>query len=348
MQKRKVLLLQAPQEAHLQEETLTKLKPDQVLVRSLLSAFKHGTEMSVYHGSSPFMKKRLDPELRVFLENGEEVQRNFYPRPLGNMSVGVVEKLGSEVRWLAPGNTVFGWLPVADWHVSSCDKLQPLGELTPEQALCIDPASFALGAVLDGDVRYRENVLITGLGAIGLLAIQYCKLHGATVYACSSFALRRQLAREYGADVVLDSREVEDFGLEIKRLTAGGVDVALECSGSYAKLHQVVRATRQCGRVVCVGFYSGGAMDLRLGEEFFHNRITLLASLPAFSWNNPVRGENQLYAYDLQQLVIEDLKVKRLKVDGMLRPTYSFREAEKAVEVISMRPEDVIKVAIKY
>jgi threonine dehydrogenase-like Zn-dependent dehydrogenase len=61
-----------------------------------------------------------------------------------------------------------------------------------------------------------------------------------------------------------------------------------------------------------------------------------------------VRGENQLYAYDLQQLVIEDLKVKRLKVDGMLRPTYSFREAEKAVEVISMHPEDVIKVAIKY
>jgi threonine dehydrogenase-like Zn-dependent dehydrogenase len=333
---------------YLQEETLTELKPEQVLVRSLLSSFKHGTEMSAYHGTSPFLKKRLDSEWRVFLENDEETQRHFYPRPLGNMTVGVVEKLGSEVRSLAVGDTVFGWLPIADWHVSSADKLQPLGGLTPEQALCIDPASFALGGVLDGSIGSGEKVLITGLGAIGLLAIQYCKLQEATVYASSSFSLRRQLAIEYGADAVLDRRQVPDLGLEIKRLTGGGVDVALECSGSYAQLHQALRATRQCGRAVCVGFYSGGAAELNLGEEFFHNRLTLLASLPAYSWNNPVRGESPLYAQDIQHLVIQDLKENRLKVDGLLQPTYAFSEAEKAAEAISLRPQEVIKVAIQY
>ncbi len=348
LQRRKALILKAPRKVYVQEETLTELKPDQVLLRSILSTFKHGTEMSAYHGSSPFLKKKLEPELRVFLDNREEVQRHFYPRPLGNMTVGVVEQVGKEVNSVEIGDTVFGWLPVADWHVLSSEKVQPLDELTLEQALCIDPASFALGGVLDGNIRYREKVFITGLGAIGLLAVQYCKLHGATVYASSSFPLRRQMALEYGADVVLDSRQIEDLGLKIKRLTKGGVDVALECSGSYAKLHQTVRATRQCGRVVCVGLYCGGATDLHLGEEFFHNRITLLASLPAFSWNNPVRGSPPLYARDLQHLVIEDFKAKRLKVEGLLRPTYSFSEAEKAVETISRHPEDVIKVAIKY
>lgn len=348
MQRRKALILQAPREVYLQEETLTELKPDRVLLRSVLSTFKHGTEMLAYHGSIPFLNKKLDSELRVFLENREGVQRNFYPRPLGNMTVGVVEQVGKEVHTVEIGDTVFGWLPVADWHDISPDKVQPLGELTSEQALCIDPASFALGGVLDGDIRYREKVLITGLGAIGLLAVQYCKLDGATVYASSSFPLRRQLALDYGADVVLDSRQIADLGLEIKRLTSGGVDVALECSGSYAKLHQTVRATRQCGRVVCIGVYSGGGADLNLGEEFLHNRITLLASLPAFSWNNPVRGSPPLYAHDLQRLVIEDLRAKRLKVEGLLQPTYSFSEAEKAVETISRHPEDVIKVAIKY
>lgn len=348
MKKRKVLILRTPREVHLQEETLAQLKPDQVLVRSLLSVFKHGTEMSAYYGSSLFRKKRLDPDLRVFLENDEEGSYHFYPRPLGNMTVGVVEKLGSEVRSLAIGDTVFGWLPIADWHVSSANKLQPLGELNPEQALCIDPASFALGGVLDGSIRSGEKALITGLGAIGLLAIQYCKLQGATVYASSSFSLRRRLAIEYGADFVLDRRQVLDLGLEIKRMTGGGVDVALECSGNYAQLHQALRATRQCGRVVCVGFYGGGAAELHLGEEFFHNRLTLLASLPAYSWNNPVRGETPLYAQDLQRLVIEALKAKQLKVDGLLRPTYSFSEAEKAVEAISLRPQEVIKVAIQY
>lgn len=348
MARRTALILQAPREVNLQEETQQDLEPDRVVLRSVLSTFKHGTEMSAYHGSSTFLKKSLDPELRVFVEKNEEVQGKFYPRPLGNMTVGVVERVGNLVHSVDIGDTVFGWLPVADRHIVPAEKLRPLGKLTLEQALCIDPASFALGGVLDGEIRYREKVLITGLGAIGLLAIQYCKLHGATVYASSSFALRRQLAREYGADVVLDSRQIKDLGLEVKQLTGGGVDAALECSGRYAKLHQVVRATRQCGRVVCVGFYCGGGTDLNLGEEFFHNRITLLASLPAFSWNNPVRGSPPIYARDLQQLVIEDLQEKRLKVEGLLRPTYSFTESVKAVKTISKSPEDVIKVAIEY
>jgi threonine dehydrogenase-like Zn-dependent dehydrogenase len=348
MQRRKALILQAPGEAILQQEPLQELKPGQVLIRSLLSTFKHGTEMSAYHGSSPFLKKRLDPQWRVFLENREGMECDFYPRPLGNMTVGVLEEVGEEVRSLSVGDAVFGWLPVADWHVSSAEKVQPLDTLTPMEALVIDPAIFALGAVLDGDVRFHEKVFITGLGAIGLLAIQYCKLRGATVYAASSFPLRRQLAKNYGAEVVLDTREVDDLGLGIKRLTDGGVDVALECSGSYSELHQAIRATRQCGRVVCVGFYSGAATDLRLGEEFFHNRITLLASLPALRWNNPVRSMPLLYSDDLQRLVIDDLKRKRLKIDGLLLPTYSLSDSPNAVEAISARPQDVIKAVITY
>ncbi len=348
MHKKKSLIIHSPQKTFIQEETLQALKPNQILVRSVLSTFKHGTEMMTYHGSSPFLKKKLDPKLRVFVDNSDEVQRHFYPRPLGNMTVGIVEAVGKDVQSVAVGEKVFGWLPIADYHVTSGNKIRPLGALTPEQALCIDPGNFALGGVLDGEIRYGEKVLITGLGAIGLLTIQYCKLSGATVYAVSSFALRRQLAQNYGADVVLDSHQVEDLGREIKELTNGGVDLALECSGNYAKLHQAVRATRQCGRVVCVGFYSGGATALNLGEEFFHNRISLLASLPAFSWNNPVRGVRPLYASDLQQLVIQDFQEKRLTVDGLLRPIYEFRYAEKAIETIATQPETVIKVAIKY
>lgn len=345
---RKALMLGSPREVFFQEETLEELKPNQVLLRSLLSTFKHGTEMSAYHGYSPFFKKTLNSQLRVFLGNSQEDNRDFYPRPLGNMTVGVIEDVGNEVQSLKIGDTVFGWLPIANRHIVSSQKIQPLDGLMNDQAMCIDPASFALGAVLDGDIRYREKVFITGLGAIGLLAVQYCKLYGAIVYASSSFPLRRQLALEYGADVVLDSRQTEDLGLEIKRLTSGGVDAAFECSGSYAKLHHAIRATRQCGRVICVGFYSGCATDLNLGEEFFHNRITLLASLPAFSWNNPVRGSPPLYAHDLQKLVIEDFKAERLNVKSLLKPIYSFTQADKAVEIIAKSPEDVIKVAIEY
>ena len=348
MPKRKALMLTAPKEMCFQEETIKGLKSNEVLVRSVVSAFKHGTEMEAYHGSSPFLKRNLDLDLRIFLDNEKDMSSILYPGTLGNMTVGVVEEIGSDVTTFAVGDEVFGWLPVADWHVTTAGQLFPLDGLTPEQAMCIDPANFAIGGVLDGDIRFREKVLVTGLGAIGLLTVQYCKLHGATVYASSSFAQRRELAKKYGADVVLNRKELGDLGLEVKRLTNGGVDVAIECSGRYIQLTHAMRATRQCGRVSCVGFYSGGATDINLGEEFFHNRLTLLASLPDAYWNNPVRGETPIYAHELHQRIIDDFKAGRLNVDGLVGPSYPFSEAMKAVEDISENPADVIKVTIKY
>ena len=230
MQRRKALILEAPKKMRFKEETLEALQPDQVLVRSVMSAFKHGTEMEAYHGSSPFLQRSLDHDLRLFLDNAEDASSVLYPSTLGNMTVGVVEEVGGAVRSFSVGDSVFGWLPVADWHVSTADKLYSLDGLTPEQAVCIDPANFAIGGVLDGDIRFRETVLVTGLGAIGLLAVQYCKLHGAKVYASSSFAQRRQLARDYGADEVIDTKQVKDLGLEIKQMTGGGVDAVFFCS----------------------------------------------------------------------------------------------------------------------
>src|SRR5262249_52984574 len=152
-----------------------------------------------------------------------------------------------------------------------------------------------IGGVIDGAVQAAESVLVTGLGAIGLFVVQYCAALGAKVLAASGFETRRSLAKTYGADAVHDTRRDGDVARTIKE-RMGGVDVAIECSGSIGTLNQAIRATRQCGRVVCIGFYGGNDGALDLGEEFFHNRITLLASLPAFWWNNPVRSSPPLYA----------------------------------------------------
>jgi threonine dehydrogenase-like Zn-dependent dehydrogenase len=345
---RRALIMLGPRDATLRDEPLADLRPNQVMVRSLVSSFKHGTEISAYLGTNVFATKRLDRKWRVFAEQPAEGVPAPCPRQLGNMTVGEIEACGSDVASFSVGERVFGWLPVADRHVCDAASVRPLGGLTPEQALCIDPASFGLGAVLDGEIRSGEKVLITGLGAIGLMAVQYCKLRGAIVYTASGFARRRELAVRYGADFVFDRREGDDLGLKVKQMTDGGVEAALECSGIYSHLHQAVRATRQCGRVVCAGFYSGGACDLRLGEEFFHNRITLLASLPALAWNNPVRSDPPLYAHDLQQLVADDFRTGRLSAAGLLQPSLPFAESVQAIETICSRPEEVVKVLITY
>jgi threonine dehydrogenase-like Zn-dependent dehydrogenase len=190
--KQRTLMLEAPRRVRFSDRPLPAPGPGDVVVRSLYSTFKHGTEMTAYLGRSPFANKVFNRDLRLF--EPARAPPDFYPRPLGNMVVGAVEWLGGDVRELRLGQLVFAWAPIADVHVLPADKARPLGELTAEQALCIDPASFALGALIDGAIERSDSVLVTGLGAIGLFAVQYCKARGATVFAASSFPARRKLA----------------------------------------------------------------------------------------------------------------------------------------------------------
>ncbi|HEY7608629.1 MAG TPA: zinc-binding dehydrogenase [Alphaproteobacteria bacterium] len=341
----RILMLEAPRQVRFVERALPRAGPGDVVVRSLYSSFKHGTEIMAYSGRSPFATRAFDPRLRLFEPAGSA--RNFYPRPMGSMVVGTVAAVGSDVRSVQAGQLVYAWAPVADVHVTAAEKVKALGALTPHQALCIDPAAFALGALYDGAIGSGDTVLVTGLGAIGLFAVQYCRARGATVLAASGFAPRRALAKEYGARAVYDPKAHEDLARHIKE-QVGGADAAIECSGNLATLNLAIRAARQCGRVVCVGFYGPADARLNLGEEFFHNRISLLASLPALSWDNPVRGEHPLRAKDLQELAARDLAAGTIVPEGILAPTVSFAEAGRAVEMIAAEPERVIKVLVKH
>lgn len=340
-----VLMLLGAREARFRERQLPVPGPGDVIVRPTLSAFKHGTEMMAWSGRSPFARRSFDKTLRIFQDRPGA--GDFYPRPMGSMMVGEVEWVGPAVSSLTVGQDVYGWAPVADMHLMPATSLLPLGELSPEAALCIDPASFALGAVTDGAIAAGETVLVTGLGAIGLLAIQYCLALGAQVVAASAFEMRRELAARFGASHVIDTAAVADLGRAVKERT-GGVDAAIECSGNVATLHQTIRATRQCGRVVCVGFYGPADSGLHLGEEFFHNRISLLASLPALAWENPTRGEPPLYARDLQCRAAADFAAQRITPAGLIDPVLPFAEAERAVTIIAEAPEAVLKAALRH
>ena len=67
-------------------------------------------------------------------------------------------------------------------------------------------------------------------------------------------------------------------GPVIRGWAPGGVDAAIELSGSDRALHEAVRSVVVDGTVVASGFYQGGARHLRLGEEFHHNRVRIVAS----------------------------------------------------------------------
>jgi len=217
--------------------------------------------------------------------------------------VGTVIETGKKVTRVKVGDRVYGHLPIRETHTVNEDGKFPGGfgagsrerqihilpeGMSPHEAVCLDPAHFALAAVRDANVRLGEKVAIFGLGAIGLMAIQMVKLSGAQlVFASDLFANRRNLAKKYGADEVFDPTNC-DVGFEIKKATnKKGVDVAIDTSGSYAALQDAIRSVHYSGLVVTTSFYQGQGNALHLGKEYHLTRVTIRSSMPV--WGNPDR-----------------------------------------------------------
>ncbi len=126
-------------------------------------------------------------------------------------------------------------------------------------------------------VRAGESVLVVGSGGgVNSMSIQIAKLAGAFVYAVASNDQKAQLAKELGADVVLDRSQV-DWGREIYKLTQKrGVDVVVDNVGQ-ATLTTSMQALARGGRIVIVGNTSGPQTEIDI-RFIFGKQISLIGS----------------------------------------------------------------------
>ena len=126
-------------------------------------------------------------------------------------------------------------------------------------------------------VRPGESVLVVGSGGgVNSMSIQVAKFAGAFVYAVASDEKKAQLAKELGADFVLDRSQV-DWGREIYKLTGKrGVDVVVDNVGQ-ATLMKSMQALARSGRVVIVGNTSGPQIEIDI-RLIFGKQISLIGS----------------------------------------------------------------------
>ena len=262
------------------EEEDRPLKEHEVRVRTLYSGISAGTELTTYRNTNPYLHKRWDPALRLFVldEANESVQ---YPVTQGYEEVGEVTEFGAAVEELPVGTIVYGtWGHKSDGIVEAThvrERVLPAGA-DPLFGIFSHIGATALNGILDSGIRLGETVAVFGLGVVGQLVCQMAKLSGARVVGVDLIPVRLQKAAEMGADHVIDARE-GPAAEEIKRLTDGrGADVCIEASGSTQALNEAIRACSVASKVVVLGFFQGAAQGLYLGEEFHHNRIRLICS----------------------------------------------------------------------
>jgi 2-desacetyl-2-hydroxyethyl bacteriochlorophyllide A dehydrogenase len=349
----RALVLEGPRELRVRDEEVVGLAPRDIRVRALLSGISHGTELNLYPGTSAFADRVFDRELRAFVR--PDPPRPTYPAPLGYELVGTVEEVGAAVDDLRVGDLVHVGVPHGDEAVIDVDAAAtttfPLVRLPAdaplERGLFVSLGAVALVALHDAHVRLGDHVVVIGLGAIGLLLVQMARLAGAArVTAVDLVAARRELALELGADAALDPRAGDDgVGARIKWL-AGGADVAVETSGAAAGLHDAIAAAGLGGTVVTVGFYQGGAPELRLGEEWHHNRLDLVSSMGA--WGAPHRAYPAWDRSRVMRTVVGLLASGAVRVDPLPVRHFPFEQAVEAYRWLDANPHEAVKFALTY
>lgn len=341
------LVAVAPREPAYREYEDGPVPTGYVRLRSEFSAAKHGTELSLYRGVSPFADRVWDAKRQLFLPGEHGGGILGFPMALGNMTVGQIIELGEGAgRWRV-GDRVFGWFGFRETHTVPENALYALPtELTPEEVVCWDPAEFALSAVRDALIRLGDTVVVFGMGAIGLLALQMARLSGAVwVAAVEPIEKRRGLAADYGADVAYDPRDI-DVALAVRRdLGREGVDVTIEASGSYVALHEALRSCAFGGRCVPLAFYHGEARGLRLGEEWHMNRLDMISTRAC---SDPNREHPRWDDGRIRDTAFALIRQRRVKVTGIVDPVVDFEHALEAYRMIDERPEESVKLGVRY
>ncbi len=343
----KLLVFTAPRTPGYQAYDDAPLKPDEVRIRTLYSGISAGTELTFYRGTNPYLSKQWDADNRLF-RTGEQATFAYPVTNLGYEEVGEIIEVGNAVADIPIGAQLFGTWGHRTHFVAHLDYVRP--RLMPEGA---DPlfgifshlGAIALNGVHDANIQLGDTVAVFGLGALGQIVAIMARQSGAKVIAVDLHDSRLDMARTLGADVTLNAAR-DNPAEAIKAMTNGmGADVCIEVSGSTAALHEAIRAVAYSARVVAMGFFQGDAHGLYLGDEFHHNRISLICSQisgvspeTSYRWNKPRLWQSAV----------------RLQAEGWfdLRPLIThrapFERAAELYEVLDQRPNEVVLPLLEF
>ena len=147
----------------------------------------------------------------------------------------------------------------ADYLMVPANNVIPIGDLYYQLAAVLPDAVAVPYHAIRHQARVEpgQDVLIVGVGGLGVHAIQIAKLEGARVIAADVDEEHLDLARRLGADAVVNTRAGDPSG-QMKRLTDGaGADAVIEIVGTPESLAWTLPATKRGGRLIIVGYAPG-------------------------------------------------------------------------------------------
>jgi threonine dehydrogenase-like Zn-dependent dehydrogenase len=347
------LICKAPGIAELTGYEDLPIRPNEVKVRVLFASPKHGTEIADFRGTTPFIDGKYDPEWQIFKNRDEDEPRGleYGDLPLGNMFVGIIIEAGENVTDYRIGDRVCSYGSIRETQIVNAVGNYRLRKMKADDsernAVCYDPAQFALGGIRDANVRAGDNVAVIGLGAIGQIAVQLAaKAGAANVIAIDPIPKRREIALKHGAHFALDPVSC-DAGLEIKRLTGkAGADSIIETSGSVNALQTSLKGLAYGGIISYVAFAKPFPAGLWLGQEAHFNYGRIVFSRAGSEPNPEYPRWSRRRIEDVSW---ELLMNGYLDCEDIIDPIVDFDDcAEGFKKYVDLEPDLSIKLGIAF
>jgi 2-desacetyl-2-hydroxyethyl bacteriochlorophyllide A dehydrogenase len=285
-----------------------------------------------------------------------------FPRTLGHEGAGIVEKVGSKVKDVSPGQRV-----LVDYNVTCgvcrfcrngrenlCSNLEYIGyqrEGTYQEYIAVpaknaiplpDNVSFEEGAIIScgvvtafhatrqADIKIGDHVVIVGLGGVGLHGIQFAHMQGAgQIMAVDILESKLKLATEQGADYVVNPIK-EDFVAKAKGIW-GGADVAFEFIGLAKTLKDSIRCLAKSGKVVVVGMcFQDVTFNPEADFRFLEAQI---------------RSSSDHTSDDLRKL-LELVALKKIDLSKSITHKLRLDEVNKGFEMLDSKQDNPVRIVL--
>mgnify|MGYP001066344751 CR=1 FL=1 len=281
--------------------------------------------------------------------------KSYPPVIMGHELSGVVTEIGEEIKSVKVGDrvTVLGSHAVTckecfyckTGYYMFCESRRGMGHgvdgsftkqvivredmiykvpdhVSLEEAALSEPLACAVQAIEElTEIKVGDTVLLSGPGPIGLLCLSLLKLKGCKIIVAgtSQDLTRLKIAKQLGADVIVNVNEIELQDLVMKETKGKGVDVTVECAGVAQSINSCLNALKKLGKHIQVGIV-GKEVTLNF-DTILYKQIQLFGSLA-----------HSMKTWDRVMQILEQKKINLEPIITHKLPLSQWKEAFKMCE----------------
>ncbi len=288
-----------------------------------------------------------------------------YPFAVGHEGAGVVEKVGSAVKRVKPGDRIAVEPAMSCWQCDQCKlgrhhtcrKLKFLGcpgqvegclseyivmpeeccfpirdKMTLEQAAISEPLAIGVYAVKQSIPMKGAKVGILGSGPIGLSVLLPARGQGAAaIYVTDKIDRRLEVAKKAGATWT-GNPDKENIVEKITQLEPAQLDVVFECCGQQEALDQGIELLKPGGKLMVVGIPTVDRISFNI-DKLRRKEIGI---------------QNVRRQVDCVQHALDMIDNGSVNVDPMVTHHFPFTDTQKAFDLVAEYRDGVVKAMIEF